>query len=717
MKKLMTTLGCFLAVFAMMADHVTVSSKAEFESAFFAERSNDQCDTIFVKSNGGIISLSNGKKMPHNGKIWVIGVDNEEGKMSGIKHNTWHLPTNEADDKVSYFFENIIFEGAGAGQNSKYYFNVKDDQFHYIDSMSFTNCIFRNYNRAIFRVQPEAKEDGSKDAGDINYFGIQGCTFHTGYYLKDDPMSMFRMDMRVAEMVFRENLFYDLGYVHSLIQFSTMTDDAGRVDIDFTFENNTFVGWNNQSALMMFNQYVGQMSSIKINNNMFLVPNWKNDYNNNYITDSIATANPDTLNNPKQQYVASLQYGMLEFRNNVLMGYRAPRALITEDGEGDWLMADTVYLSQEDHEFDWSKFTDAQSGLFNIWKQEKVYTAGVDGAPIGVTSLYTDDKKAVVNVTIDVEGSKSAEVKMNEQSGTSISNKFITGDEIVVEANRKGMLNKFIGWSDGVKDAVRTITLTGDLNLTAQFEEQPYIAVWNLEQITTNNVKLDAPLLANYADTDSTYFLKYATHDGTQYVDSTTQAIMTRNNKVEGDLRNCLFVHSDSATYADNTPSDYIYFEVPSVEAGSYLMFNIATDNSCYKTTNVDVSLDGTTWETIKSFDIYENGRWFQITAEMPASLNGKKAWVRIKGDEKSGYFNSAEMDAEIAAGTRTRTTEFLFVSEIFYVKSNFVNALPSVIEVPTDENIYDIFGRRVLDVDNLQPGLYIQKGKKFMIK
>lgn len=720
MKKLMTTLSCFLAVFAMMANHVTVSSKADFEAAFFAERTNDQCDTIFVKSNGTAIGLNNGKNMPNAGKIWIIGVDNEEGKMSGIKHQ-WNLPINQASDKLSVFFENIVLQGAGGTANSKYYFQTKDTNYHYIDTLKFTNCVFQDYNRALFRVQPAEKLNGLKDAGDINYFGIEGCTFRTGYQI-NNPMSMFRMDMRVAEMVFRENLFYDLGYVHSLIQFATMSDDAGRVDIDFTFENNIFIGWNNQNSLMMFDQYVGPMSSIKINNNMFLVPNWYDAYNNSFIGDSIAQANPDTLSNPKRNYIASVQYGMVEFMNNVLVGYKGPRENITEDGEGAWLMADTIYLTQEDHGFDWSIFTDAKSDLFNVWKGEKVYTAGVEGAPIGVTSLYTDEKKSVVNVTIAVEGSKSAIVKLNEQSGVSLSNKFITGDEITIEANRKGMLNKFLGWSDGVKDAVRTITLTSDLNLTAQFEEQPYIAVWNLEQLDKNNVKLDAPLAANYAAEEGVYFLKYATHDGTQYIDSTTQAIMTRNNKISNDyitdLRNCLFIHSDSATFADKTPADYIYFEIPSVEAGSYLMFNIGTDNSAYKTTNVDVSLDGTTWETIKTADMYgEYGHWIQVTAEMPASLNGKKAWVRIKGDETSGYYSPAALEASFAAGTAHRTTEYLFVSEIFYVKADFVNAIPSVNVAPADENIYDIFGRRVLDVDNLQPGLYIQAGKKFMIK
>ncbi len=714
MKKVLTTLSCFLAVFAMMAEHVTVSKKADFETAFFAERTNDQRDTIFVKSDGTPIGLSNGKEMPHAGKIWIIGVDNEEGEKSGIKFQ-WNLPINAQSDRLSVFFENLVMEGAGTTANSKYYFQTKDTNYHYIDTLKFSNCEFKNYNRAIFRVQPAEKANGLKDAGDVNYMGVEGCTFHSGYQ-KSDPMSMFRMDMRVAEMSFRENLFYDLGYVHSLVQFATMSDDAGRVDMVFDFQNNIFIGWNNQSSLMMFDQYVGPLSSITINNNMFLVPDWKNDWNNVFISDSIATANPDTLANPEPHYIASIQYGMVECKNNVFHGFKQPREKVVEE-EGYWFTADTVYLTQEDHAFSWDIFTDVQNGLHNLWKGDKVYTAGVEGSPIGVTSLYSDEKKSVVNVTVTVKGSKSAVVSLDGVSGDTLVAKYLSGEEITVTANRKGMLNQFKGWSNGVNEATQTIKLTEDIELVAEFEESPYIAVWNLEQLTTNNVKLSAPLAANYQEEGANYELKYATWDGTQYIDSTTNAIMTRNNKVEGDLRNCLFIHSDSATFADNAPSDYIYFEIPSVKAGSYLMFNIATDNSCYKTTKVDISYDGAAWETIKTFDIYSTGRWFQVVAEMPAAATDKKAFVRIKGDETSGYFNSLEMEAEIAAGTRTRTTEYLFVSEIFYVQGSFVNTLPGVMAVPANDAVYDIFGRRVLDTDNLQPGLYIQNGKKFMIK
>ncbi len=715
MKRIFTTLCCLTAVLSMMADRVTVSSKNDFETNFFKERSNDQVDTIFIKSNGTAIGLSNGKNIPSAGKIYLIGIDNEEGEKSGIKFQ-WNMPVNQQSDILSLFFENLVLEGAGTTANSKYYIQTKDTNYHYIDTIRFSNCVFQNYNRAIFRIQPGARSNGLADAGDINYFGVEGCTFHTGYQ-KNNPMSLFRMDMRVAEMTFRENLFYDLGYVHSLVQFDTMTEDAGRVDINFTFENNTFIGWCSQSSLMVFNEYVGPMSSFTINNNMFLVPNWKDADNNVFIHDTIAAANPDTLENPAKRYLASIQYGQVECRNNVMVGFKAPREDIDENTlEGAWLAVDTVYLTPEQHGFNWNIFTDVQSDLFNIWKQEKVFTAGVEGAPIGVTSLYTDDKKSVVNVTVIVNGSTSATATMNGQTGDTIRGKFITGDEIEVIANPKGLLNCFKGWSNGVNTLSQRITLTSDLTLTANFEEQPYIAAWNLEQLTTNNVKLSAPLAANYAAEADTYFLKYATHDGTQYIDSTTNAIMTRNNKVSGDLRNCLFIHTDSTSFADKTPADYIYFEIPSVKAGSRLLFNIATDNFCYARTNVDISYDGATWENIASCEITENGKWFPVRAEMPAAATGKKAWVRIKGDETSDYFGAPELLAEVAAGTRTRTYEFLFVSEIYYVEDTF-SGLSSTRVQPKDDAVYDIFGRRMKHSDNLQPGLYIQAGKKFMVK
>ncbi|MBP5171997.1 MAG: hypothetical protein ILP04_08105 [Bacteroidales bacterium] len=718
MKKVFTLIMCMaaLAAFNAQAGHVTVGSKADFEAEFFKERANDVIDTIFVRATPSIIALTNAKVLPNRGTIHVIGVDDEENGRAKLGLQ-WNLPTNTEADRLSVFLENLVIEcNGGNTANSKYLFNMKDTFYHYMDTLVFSNCEVKNYNRALFRCQPEARSNGLKDGGEINYFGVEGCTFHTGYYL-NNPMSLFRMDMRVSEMVFRNNLFYDLGYVHSIVQFSTMTEEAGRVDINFTFENNTFIGHCSQGALMNFDSYVGQMSEFHINNNIFLVPNWVDDYNNPGLQEIMET-NPDTLNNLPRPYLASVQFGMMECKNNVVAGYRDPRALLDNDNEGDFLSADIDNLTMDTIGFGWEKFTDAQEGLFYIWKGEPIFTAGIDGAPIGDVNLYTDTKQVTVTVNISIEGSKTADFILNDKVYKETTAKFISGDEITVTAVPKGNLNKFLGWSNGSTELSQVITLEDNLDLVARFEEGPYRAAWNFEQLEKNNVKLNAPLEANFYKGGTPYTLCYATWDGTQYVDSTTEALMTRNNKVAGDVRNCVFVHTDSAKFADKTPSDFIYFEVPSVEEGSYLTFNIASDNMCYKTTLVDYSTDKATWTNIVKAEISKEQTWFPVKAEIPAALAGQKIYLRIKGDETSEYFMGEDFAAQLAAGTQSQKTEFLFVSEIYYFGPTVLDGIMTVKATRIeDATVYDILGRRVLDTDNLKPGIYLQGGKKFIVR
>lgn len=712
MKKLFTLFSSLvlMAAFTAQANHVTVSGKSDFEAAFFQERTNEQCDTIFVKGQTNRISLSNGKYLPNNGTIHIIGVDEPESGEKAKLGLQWYLPLNTAGDHLSVFMENLVIECNGGNMaNSKYLFSMKDTFFHYIDTLKFSNCEIRNYNRALFRVEPQAKKDGTRDGGDINYFGVENCVFHMGYLALNNPMALFRMDMRVSEMVFRNNLFYDLGYLNSLVQFSTMTEEAGRVDINFTFENNTFIGYCNSGSLMNFDSYVGQMSEFHINNNFFMAPAWKDDYNHLVISDSIAAANPDTLGRMPARYIASIQYGMVECLNNVVCCYKDPRNALDGDGEGTFLSSDINTLSMQDVEFDWTKFTDPQEGLYYIWKNEKVYTAGVNGAPIGDINLYTETKQSVARVTVKVEGSESADIMLNTEVGKELSGKFISGEEITVTAIPKGKLNKFLGWSNGSTELTQTIILEDNMELVARFQEADYLAVWNFEQLTTNNVKLSAPLVSNYQKGDAPYTLCYATWDGSQYVDSTTNALMTRNNKVANDARNCVIIHSDSAAFASKEHSDYIYFEVPSVEEGSFLTFNAATDNICLDAVVADYSTDMVNWTNFARRQIDTFDLWLPVRAEIPASLKDQTVYIRIKGDGDF-YYRTGLTEVN-------RKYEFLFISEIILFGPGEKTAIQTEKAVEADDTVYDILGRRVPVSENLKPGLYIQGGRKFVVR
>ena len=138
----------------------------------------------------------------------------------------------------------------------------------------------------------------------------------------------------------------------------------------------------------------------------------------------------------------------------------------------------------------------------------------------------------------------------------------------------------------------------------------------------------------------------------------------------------------------------------------------------CYKTTLVDYSTDKATWTNITKAEITKEQTWFPVKAEIPSALTGQKIYIRIKGDETSEYFMGEDFAAQLAAGTQSQKTEFLFVSEIYYFGPTVLDGIKTVKATRIeDATVYDILGRRVLDTDNLKPGIYLQGGKKFIVR
>ncbi|MBO4443464.1 MAG: hypothetical protein J5814_01660 [Bacteroidaceae bacterium] len=484
MKRISTLFLCLTALFMALpvsAINYTVTSKADFESAFYGERTNADIDTIFVKSGGTLISLSNGsasKPMPSNGDIYIIGVDDEEtGAKSGISFQ-FYLPINQESDHVSFHFENLIIEcNGGNTANSKYLFSLKDIDFHYIQTLELKDCEIRNYNRAIFRVQPNGdREDGSKDVGEIELLNIVGCTFHNGYAL-NNPMALFYMGMRCATINFENNLFYDMNYVHSIVSFAYLTEGDGRIDIDFNFSNNTFIG-KTMNTVFNFNDYVGQMSNFQIHNNIFMVPDWRDERNNADITDEMLAAVPDTLQRPTEKILASIMYGVGSISNNLLFGFKDARNYLDADGEGTWFLDENSHLTMEELGMTFKTFSDAQTGDFSYLGTETMATAGVDGAPLGAEWLVKNlDVPCYLTVTSSTEG-----VSFDPAKGV-----FDKGTKVTVTAiERPGAI--FQEWQiAGTTVSTEnpyTFTIEGDVELVAVFEEKPVANV---------NIKVKAP--------------------------------------------------------------------------------------------------------------------------------------------------------------------------------------------------------------------------------
>lgn len=711
-----------------VAETTVVTNKNEFTAAIAKNRDAEAVDTIIVRlPNGTVINTgsikANGTSTCQKGTLYIIGENDEIGERP-VLQTDWQFSDNTEADNFSFIVENMNLQyrsGAAATSGQIFYCNKTQVFFN---EFILRNCEITNYARTIIRTVPT---DADATTGEIKYgnfvhFEISNCDIHYANLASGNTWACVVMGSPMTECVLKDNVFYDLPYNKQIFSMSYINKDYANVEnTAVTIENNAiFTATQQTNPLFDFGSSLGEMASFSIKNNIFMRPNWENDYN---LSRPIATDEEgnETL---KQGSIIRLSKGMPVITNNIACDfYRestsgwAKDQDLDKDGEGAWLCAeaDTVApILPAAAELSWNNFVAPEAGTFLLFKGLKVFTMGADGAPMGPERLYTDQEIKKVSLTVNIEGSKSAEVVYSPKK-----EQYLSGDVVRLTVNTKGDLNTFLGWSDGSMETEREIILTEDLTLTAKFTEVEYVAVWNLDQLTANNVKLAAPLAANYAAQDGVYFLNYRTFDGTAYVDSLADALQTRNNKVSGDvIRNCFILRSTLNQLDTLKMPDYIYVEVPATADAHTLSCYVGTDNYCAKTINVDYSFDGATWTNFGKVDIAEAGKWTKLEVAIPAELKGQKYYVRIQGNANGERCISPEVEELVEIGEATLTFEFLFVADIrlLGVDANSIETIEGdKTATVKDGVIYDIMGRKVVNVEAGR--LYIQNGKKFIQK
>lgn len=712
--------------------------------------------TVYLPPCGNIHII--GESDPESGKCPTIGAEFVLNKKDNTGA-TIGILGNVEGDKFSLHFENLVLkDNNGAFSNSKHFINAKDTLMHYVDSLTFRNCEITDICRSFYRIEPQKKTDADGvqyaiEAGDLGYFEMSDCRFHWGS-MQSNAMPLIYIPQPTTEMIFRNNTFYDLPYLNSIVAFAYMTDDTGRQKLDFVFENNT-VSARSKSTLFVFatgsgtsvNQFVTSRSTFTIKNNIFATPYWADDANNRFgdSRDSYGNLttkdeNPDATNgilseeeiaDLKDIALLGLYEGKVDISNNFIYGYKEAAAITNEEGgelDGD----NTNYLTRSTFDFDSADFNAWEEDNFNIAKEgdnlSAFYTAGTDGTPIGDVNNYTDEKLVFVSVTVKAEGSQSAEVVILDKSEV-----YQAGSTIRIYADKKGKLNTFKGWSTGeTADTLYYVVPAEDSEVIATFEEIDYEAVWNFEQLTKNNMKFAAPLAPNYGDENVT--LRYARwQEATEevpatdesdaipalpagYYDKTTDAIETRNNKVAGDVRNCFFISTPQGVFnTEGQHADYAYIDIPAAKNGHCLQFAVATDNVPYKNYSVDYTVDGgTTWETIGSFEMTNNGEWFEQEFKLPATVDGKNAQVRIKGIEENGVFISESFQQQMEDTGAEITREFLFVTEVMLRLGSADGIVETKAASSKQAATFNLMGMKV--AANTR-GLLIKDGKKLIVK
>lgn len=750
MKKIFTLL-CAAALMgsanAQNITSVTVEKAADLQTAINDAATLSAGDIAYIYIKGDI-NLKSFTFPATTRNIHFVGVNDDEGNQAVLRAE-FVFPTNESEnDGFGATFENLhLMDNNGEWGNSKHFMNFKDANKHFVDTLRFSNCEISNICRSFVRCQIDGAGEDYTGAGTFKHFEMTNCRFHNASR-QANAMPLIYMAQPTNTMVFRNNTFYDLTYLNALVTYNYMTDNTGRQALKFNFENNTVIAWS-KSTLFNFGSYVNNESEFHIKNNFFLFPNWVDECNNRFgDTNSVhldmetIDENPSAANGPmteeevaarleKGTVLTNIEGGLLQLENNVLSGFRHQNlndAIEVGDvlpiGDTEMEEDEISFYTMEDVAFAWTDFADAQMDMFQINVSHPVHSAGVKGAPIGDENNYTDKVIKVVYVTTHVEGSKSASITLTPQKDA-----YMSGDVVTLTANLNGSLNTFKGWSNGMTEPTIEVTLEDNLDITAQFEELNYLAVWNLDDIEVNNVKKLSPVVPNYGDEALTLnYMRYANDsyfvwntENSAFVNDIEDAdekkaagnvFMTRNNKVAGDVRNCYLITTSAAEFALEADghADYLFIEAPEMLDNTKLQFFVATDNVPYKKYAVATSADGETWTDAATFEMENNGQWNLVEAELPAAK-----FIRIKGIESEGKFISADFQELLDAGTNQITNEYLFVTELILMPSDG-QGIVSVNHEATDSQapVYNLMGIRV---NQAAHGLLIKNGQKFIVK
>ena len=640
---------------------------------------------------------------PNMRNIHFIGIDDEEGNKATLRMEM-KLPANNTESSgFSLHYENLrLMQSQSVWGNSKHLMNFKDANKHYIDTLEFVNCELTELCRSIYRAEAQSTES---DAGTMKVFRMENCVVHNGFR-QYDAMPAIYMAQPVNEMTFRNNTFYDLTYLNSIVSFGTMTENTGRQAVKVFFENNTVCAYS-RSSLLNYGIGVSSESEFHIKNNIILQPNWIDEMNgrqddNKDIhgvegeawTDSkggehvCRSLTDEELQERIEKGVVftGIQGGLVQLENNMLYGYKYQdmKDMVEKgdiipigDTEEEFFDDFAPALAMEDVPFAWTDFANAQNDFFQISFSNPAYTAGKNGAPLGDTNNYTNQVIKVVTVSVTVEGSQSAKVTISPDKAA-----YMAGDEITLTANCNGSLNTFKGWSNGMTDQTITLTLTDDIALTATFEEMKYIAVWNLDDITTNNVVKTPPVKTNYGGGLALDYARYIAEEetyktgeeGCAEYDGAKKAIQTRNNKVSGDIRNCFLITTPYTqfTAGEEGKADYLIINVNEKLDATKLQFYVASDNISYNKYAVSYSTDGTTWTEATTFEMEgrtQTNEWYLVEVNLPALAEGSQ--IRIKGDETSGMALTDEMKDLYELEALDITTEFLFIAEIILTQGS----------------------------------------------
>jgi len=246
-----------------------------------------------------------------------------------------------------------------------------------------------------------------------------------------------------------------------------------------------------------------------------------------------------------------------------------------------------------------------------------------------LTATFRKANTYALNLTL-TEGAQPNLVDV-QPAGTIIDGKrmYEEGDEVKLTAQNNKIMT-FVGWEDNTTSPERTIKMTAEQNLTANFSAVDYIVGWDLyyDQPANNRV-------ADYkSDSENAGMLSLRKPDGT------TQGWLTRG------ISNG-FENGRPGARVWKLRSEGYYFEI-SFSSKGYTNLKVSNgmgvSYNTYKNFDVEYSLDGQNFTKIGEFagDTELKNGWTDGEFSLPAEANEQeRVYIRWKGVESSGLIGN----------------------------------------------------------------------------
>ena len=209
-------------------------------------------------------------------------------------------------------------------------------------------------------------------------------------------------------------------------------------------------------------------------------------------------------------------------------------------------------------------------------------------------------------------------------------NMYEEGQAVQLKANQYEGLVTFTNWSDGDTNSEKTVNMTGNITITANYAEADIIAGWDFYKAGSNGRKADFAAQDNDADAlnlvntetgETSGWLDKSTVGGGGYESFAGAAVNWRTGASNGDVGNW---HWQTKVNAEAFTDIKVQFQ---------MLYNY----NAYQTYNAEWSLNGTDWTKFGSVTMEGNRVVGTFNEQLPATCNNQKElYIRMLADKTS---------------------------------------------------------------------------------